>query len=151
MKKSKRLVSFLLSAVMIITTFLAVGPVFTIEAEAADITLTDGSWGITQKRVVGTDGTYAKTYAQYQSKFFGGSTTNWPTDIVIPGLSKSDDYTPQGMTYWAAKEWILISAYDANTETDHVKKNSVIYAIDAATTEFVALFKIKNSDGTVNT
>ncbi|MBQ7043203.1 MAG: hypothetical protein IJN78_01210 [Clostridia bacterium] len=142
MKNTKRIVSFLLSAIMVVTTFLAVGPVFTIETAAADSPITIG--GITQQRVVSD---YAKTYAQYQSRFFNGSTTNWPTNIVIPGLSSTEDYTPQGMTYWAAKEWILISAYDASG----AGKNSVIYAIDAATTKFVALFKVVNSDGSVNT
>ena len=44
------------------------------------------------------------------------------------------------------KEWILISAYDASGSGKH----SVIYALDAVTTEFVALFKILNADGSVN-
>lgn len=147
MKNTKRIVSFLLSAIMVITTFLAVGPVFTIEAEAA-ITLGDSNLSITQTRVVGPDGSYAKTYQDYQARFFGGDTDdNWPTNFVIPGLSSSDDYTPQGMTYWAEKEWILISAYDASG----TGRNSVIYALDAVSTEFVALFKIFNSDGSNNT
>ncbi|MBQ3128921.1 MAG: hypothetical protein IJC13_07785 [Clostridia bacterium] len=140
MKTSKRIVSFLLSAIMVVTTFLAVGPVFTIEAEAADITI----GGITQKRVVND---YKLTYQGYRNRFFGGAETNRPTDFVIPGLASTDDYTPQGMTYWAEKEWILISAYHAASSN---KKNSVIYALDAKTTEFVALFNIQNSDGSWN-
>ena len=139
MKTSKRIVSFVLSAIMVVTTFLAVGPVFTINAEAADITL----GGITQKHVVSD---YATKYAQYQKEYFKGAETNWPTDIVIPGLGE-EDYTPQGMTYWKEKGWILISAYDAGDGT----KNSVIYALDVKTGDFVALFKIFNRDGSVNT
>ena len=138
MKNTKRIVSFLLSAIMVVTTFLAVGPVFTIEAEAADITI----GGITQKRVVEN---YEETYRKYQSEYFQGAETNWPTNFVIPGLG-TEDYTPQGMTYWHEKEWILISAYDAGSGT----KNSVIYVLDAKTTDFIALFKIKNSNDTVN-
>lgn len=138
MKTSKRIVSFLLSAIMVVTTFLAVGPVFTIEAEAAT-----SLGGITQEHVVGN---YEAKYKEYQAKFFGeNGADNWPTDMVIPGLSSTVNYTPQGMTYWHAKEWILISAYDAD-EVD----NSVIYAIDIKTGSFVALFKIFNSDGTIN-
>lgn len=148
MKTSKRIVSFLLSAIMVVTTFLAVGPVFTIEAEAADITLSDGNWGITQQRVVAVENeAYKELYADYQARFFGGETDdNWPTNFVIPGLSETDDYVPQGMTYWAEKEWILISAYDKSGQ----KRNSVIYALDAKTTDFVALFKIRNKKGDTN-
>lgn len=51
------------------------------------------------------------------------------------------------MTYWPAKEWLLISAYDASG----AGKNSVIYAIDIKSGKFVALFNVYNSDGSVNT
>lgn len=139
MKTSKRIVSFLLSAIMVVTTFLAVGPVFTIEAEAADITI----GGITQTHVVSG---YEELYKTYQAKYFGGSETNGPTEIVIPGLSQTDNYIPQGMTYWPAKEWILISAYHKGG-TNH----SVIYAIDIVSGDFVALFKILDANGNPNT
>ncbi len=137
MKTSKRIVSFVLSAIMVVTTFLAVGPVFTIEASAIEL------GGISQEHVIAD---YETVYANYQAKYFKGKETNWPTDIVIPGLRQADDYTPQGMTYWPAKEWILISAYDASGNDKH----SVIYAIDINTGDFVALFKLLNIDGTPN-
>ena len=145
MKTTKRIISFLLCAVMVFGMFSGVdfgidSSIFDLEASAADITL----GGITQTRVVSD---YATKYAGYRSKFFTGADTNWPTNFVIPGLSSSNDYTPQGMTYWKAKEWILISAYDASG----AGKNSVIYALDAVTTNFVALFKVYNADGSVNT
>ncbi len=143
MKTGKRVLSFLLSAIMVLSVFAGVGDLsslFDIEASAADITL----GGITQKRVVSN---YENVYAGYRAKYFGDSNTNWPTNFVIPGLSSSDDYTPQGMTYWEEKEWILISAYDASGSG----KNSVIYALDAVTTEFVALFRVFDADGSVNT
>ena len=141
MKTSKRIISLVLCAVMVASTFFCLGPVVSFKAEAAEgITL----GGITQQRVVGN---YEATYRAYQKRFFNGEETNWPTEFVIPGLGKNDDYTPQGMTYWKAKEWILISAYDASGSGKH----SVIYAIDAVTTEFVALFKILNANGSVNT
>lgn len=142
MKVSKRIISFVLSLVMVASTFCGLimfSPETMIEAEAADITL----GGITQQRVVSN---YEATYRAYQKRFFGGEETNWPTNFVIPGLGDNDDYTPQGMTYWKAKEWILISAYDAGGSDP-----SVIYALDVVTTNFVALFKMQNADGTVNT
>ena len=141
MKTSKRIISLVLCAVMVLGTFLSLGPVVSFKAEAAT---TLG--GITQQRVVGTDGSYESLYRSYQKSFFNGEETNWPTNFIIPGLGSSDDYTPQGMTYWKEKEWILISAYDAGGSDP-----SVIYALDAVTTEFVALFKLQNADGTTNT
>ena len=138
MKVSKRIISFVLTLVMVASTFcglIVITP--EIEAEAA-ITL----GGITQQRVVSN---YEATYRAYQKRFFNGEETNWPTNFVIPGLGDADDYTPQGMTYWKAKEWILISAYDAGGSDP-----SVIYALDVVTTNFVALFKIQNADGSVN-
>ena len=139
MKTSKKIISLVLCAVMVASTFLSIGPIVSFEAEAADITL----GGITQKRVVSN---YEATYRAYQKRFFKGEETNWPTNFVIPGLSSADDYTPQGMTYWKAKEWILISAYDASGQG----RNSVIYALDAVSTNMVAVFKIQNADGSVN-
>lgn len=138
---SKRLFSLVLCAVMVVGTFLGVGPVVSFEAEAANGT-TIGDF--TQTRVVGADGSYESLYRGYQKRFFLGEETNWPTDFIIPGLSSSNDYTPQGMTYWKAKEWILISAYHAE---DSNPKPTVIYALDASTTDLVAVFKLKNVGG----
>lgn len=140
MKTSKKIVSLVLCAVMVLSTFCGLG--FVLGDFKADAAITLG--GITQQRVVSN---YESLYAGYQNRFFTGSESNEPTNFVIPGLSSSNDYTPQGMTYWEEKEWILISAYDASGSGKH----SVIYAIDAVTTEFVALFKILNADGSVNT
>ena len=140
MKTMKKTVSLLICAVMVATTVFGAGLASLLKAEAADITI----GGITQKRVVDN---YEATYASYAEKYFSGKDTNGPTNFVIPGLASTDDYTPQGLTYYAAKEWILISAYDASGKG----RNSVIYALDAKTTKFVALFKLLNSDGSANT
>lgn len=145
MKALKKAVALMLCLVMTIGVFAVAG--ITVDdlsglfpkAEAA-ITL----GGITQQRVVSD---YESTYRAYQKRFFNGEETNWPTNFVIPGLGDADDFTPQGMTYWKAKEWILISAYDASGSG----KNSVIYALDVVTTNLVAVFKIQNADGSVNT
>ena len=139
MKTSKRVLSLVLTAIMLVTTFAVALPILKTDASAA-ITL----GGITQTRVVSD---YQTKYAEYANRFFGGKGKSEATNFVIPGLSSSNDYTPQGMTYWKAKDWILISAYDATGEGKH----SVIYALDGKTTNFVALFKVVNADGSVNT
>ena len=143
MKAFKKAVALVLCLVMTVGIFAVSG--ITVDdlsglfpkAEAA-ITL----GGITQQRVVSN---YESTYRAYQKRFFNGEETNWPTNFVIPGLGDADDYTPQGMTYWKAKEWILISAYDAGGSDP-----SVIYALDVVSTDLVAVFKMQNADGSTN-
>ncbi len=142
MKTTKKLLAFMLSALMIFSVAIVPGADLSMFAVEADAAITLG--GITQQRVVSN---YESIYRSYQERFFMGAESNEPTNFVIPGLSSSNDYTPQGMTYWEEKEWILISAYDASGSGKH----SVIYALDAVTTDFVALFKILNADGSVNT
>lgn len=132
MKTSKRILALVLSALMIFSVVIIPGADLSMFGFEADAAVTLG--GITQQRVVDN---YEALYRSYQKRFFAGEETNWPTNFVIPGLGNDDDYTPQGMTYWKAKEWILISAYDAGGSDP-----TVIYALDAVTTEFVALFKI---------
>ncbi len=142
--KGKKVLSIVLSAIMLLAAFNVALPQLKLDVSAADITLSDGDVSITQTHVVSD---YATLYAGYADRFFGGEGKSEATNFVIPGLSSSDDYTPQGMTYWKEKDWILISAYDASGSGKH----SVVYALDGATTEFVALFKILNADGSVNT
>ncbi|MEE1012198.1 MAG: vWA domain-containing protein [Acutalibacteraceae bacterium] len=142
-KATKKAVAIMLCFVMTFGIFAVAGITFDDlsglfpKAEAA-ITL----GGITQQRVVSN---YEATYRAYQKRFFKGEETNWPTNFVIPGLGDADDYTPQGMTYWKAKEWILISAYDAGGSDP-----SVIYALDVVSTDLVAVFKMQNADGSTN-
>lgn len=144
MKAFKKAIALMLCLVMTIGVFAVAG--ITVDdlaglfPKAEAITI----GGITQQRVISN---YESLYRSYQKRFFDGEETNWPTNFVIPGLGSSDDYTPQGMTYWKAKEWILISAYDASGNG----KNSVIYALDAVSTNLVAVFKIQNADGSANT
>lgn len=152
MKTSKKIISMLLCVVMVVSTFCGLG--FVLEdfvAEAAtfnpNITITHAESGIsiTQQRVVGTDNdAYLATYQEYQNRFMNGKMTNAPTNFVIPGLSSSDDYTPQGLAYWEEKDWFLISAYDNSGN----KKASVVYVLDGQTAEFIKLLVLKNTDGT---
>lgn len=135
MKTSKRIISFVLCALMVASCFFCTGKLPELEAKAATV------GNFTQTRVVDQS-----LYKSYQKKFFLGEETNWPTNFVIPGLSSGEDYTPQGMTYWAEEELILISAYDASGSDP-----SVIYALDVVTTNLVAVFEIYNADGTANT
>ncbi len=155
MKALKKAVSLLLCVVMTVSVFAFSGitiddflGLFAPKAEAYTNT-TIGR--ITQQQVVGTSGSINGVlardfwYSVYANGYFNGHSE--PTNMVIPGLGDSNDYTPQGMTYWPAKNWVLMSAYDASGQG----RASCIYAIDVSTGKFVALFNIYNADGSVNT
>ncbi|MBQ5592424.1 MAG: hypothetical protein IIU80_05710 [Clostridia bacterium] len=128
MKISKKFLSFILSAIITATTFFAVGPVFSVKADAA-ITIN----GITQADIDITK------YDNNRKNFFGGENTNWPTEFVLPGL----DYplTPQSVTYWEKRDWVLVSARNTQGSSHY------IFALDAKSADFVALFKIWGPTG----
>ncbi len=155
MKALKKAVALMLCLVMTVGIFAVAGitvddlAILFTKAEAYTNT-TIGR--ITQQQVVGTktsvDGVSARDffYGVYANSYFDGHSE--PTNMVIPGLGDGDDYTPQGMTYWPEKNWILMSAYDASGQS----RATAIYAIDVSSGKFVALFNIYNTGGiTVNT
>ena len=138
-----------LCVVMLCSSFACVEPGmidfdFSIKSKAAYENTTIDV--ITQEHVVPN---YEATYAEYAKRLFGGDGVSEPTNIVIPGLGESSNYTPQGMTYWKAKDWILISAYD--DEFVYNNRPSVVYALEGTTGKFVALFYVYNEDGSPNT
>ena len=138
MRKSKRVISLLLTAIMVMTTFVVAAPMLLVDADAA--TTIDG---VTQERVVGTDGSYKSTYDNYAAQYLNGASN--PTNIVIPGLNAAQDYVIQGMTYYPDRDWMLVTAYHSDGNA-----SSKIFALDAATGEFVAMFSFLNPDGSTN-
>lgn len=93
---------------------------------------------------------YLSKNSNYNSRYFGGKAvsldgSNGMPDMCIPGLSKNDDMIPQGITYYKDKNWLLISAYSSK-ENNEKNRPSVVYALDFNTGEYVAEFKIYNSD-----
>ncbi len=144
MRKSKRIISLLLTAIMVATTFVVAIPTLLVDADAA-VTID----GVTQERVVGTDGSYATTYDNYAAAYLNGASN--PTNIVIPGLNAAQDYVIQGMTYYPKRDWMLVTAYH-NVADGETTQSSKVFALDAATGEFVAMFSFINVDGTtINT
>ena len=134
--KGKKVLSLVLAAIMLATTFNMALPMLKLDASAADGYVTNGtiaSTGITQTRVVDTTNeAYKATYAAYASDYLDGCSE--PTDIVIPGLDPNQDYVIQGMTYYPKEDWFFVTAYhnDGNA-------SSKVFCLDAATGEFVAL------------
>ncbi|GEM_PF-5089979 len=58
-------------------------------------------------------------------------------NMCIPGLTKAENMIPQGMTYWPAKNRVLVSAYDRAKEG-----YSVVYALDFDSGKYVAEYRL---------
>lgn len=139
MKKNKifrKAMAVLLSFVMLVTCFTVAIPMIKAQGETIN--------GISQTRVV-PDGTYQSVYASYAAAYLNGYSE--PTELVIPGLTQDDNYVVQGITYYPEKNWVLITAYH-NSDSP---QPSMVYCIDVATGDFVAMFSFKNVDGSANT
>ena len=67
--------------------------------------------------------------------------SNGTPDLCIPGLSSTDNMIPQGLTYYKAKNWVLIASYKNGGGSP-----SVIYALSLETGRFVAQFNLYNND-----
>ena len=147
-KKGARVLSLVLAVIMAATVFGVALPEFKLNASAAgSITTQDGLETITQTQIVTSD--RQNTYDNYATKFLDGASR--PTDIVIPGLPEAQDYTIQGMTYYAPRDWMLVTAYhNYNSKKDAKQFSSKVFAIDAATGEFVAMFSFLNPGGSEN-
>lgn len=143
MKKNKifrKVMSLLLSLAIIVGTFSICLPFLKLDAGA--ITTSDGTnETVTQTQIVTTD--RETTYNSYAAQYLNGAGES--TGIVIPGLSTSEDYVIQGMTYYPQKDWMLVTAYH-NDGT----YSSKVFCLDAATGEFVAMLSFLNVDGSVN-
>ena len=138
--KGKKVLSFVLAAIMLATTFNIALPMLKLDASAAG-TID----GVTQTAVV-EDRT---TYNTYASNYLGGA--SYSTGIVIPGLDPAQDYVIQGMTYYPKRDWMLVTAYhNYDSENDAEQFSSKVFALDASTGEFVAMFSFLNVDGSVN-
>lgn len=135
-KTMKKVLSLLLSFVMLVTCFSVAIPMAKAQGETIN--------GITQTRIV-PDGTYQSVYASYAAAYLNGY--GEPTELVIPGLSADDNYVVQGITYYPAKDWVLVTAYH-NSDSP---SPSMVYCIDVKTGDFVAMFSFKNVDGSPNT
>ncbi|ARU63660.1 hypothetical protein CBW65_23545 [Tumebacillus avium] len=90
---------------------------------------------VTQQSVVGTP---SGSFPEY-STFFSKSTSG----PLVPALAQ--DLVPQGMTYAASKNWLLVSHYREDG------KSSMLTAIDAATGKLVKSMTLYNQNGTPST
>ena len=94
---------------------------------------------------------YAKEYYNQTAVPLDGS--DGSADLVIPGLNREDNMVPQGIAWYPAKNWILISSYYKADQDDFPESSrvpSVIFALDAATGKLIAQFDLYNENGEKN-
>ncbi|MBO5065772.1 MAG: VWA domain-containing protein [Clostridia bacterium] len=159
MKTSKRVISLVLTAIMVMTSFAVGFPSLKIDTEAGTVQYdANGNIiidGVSQARVVQKDNdAYKTTYDNYAAQYLNGASV--PTNIVIPGLNAKytdkttnqddpGDYVVQGMTYYPGRDWMLVTAYHSDGNA-----SSKVFALDAKTGDFVAMFSFINTDGSDN-
>ena len=165
--KGKKVLSFVLAAIMLVTTFSVAVPVLKLDTNAAEMTYdSEGNIiidGVTQKQIVTKNNATAilntQKYDEYAANYLGGA--GYSTGIVIPGLNATHkdktvnvtdkgDYVIQGMTYYPARDWFLVTAYHSDAEK--VTENTLdvasrVFALDASTGKFVAMFSFLDPDG----
>ncbi|MBQ5825439.1 MAG: hypothetical protein IIW48_11620, partial [Clostridia bacterium] len=93
---------------------------------------------------------YEDANADYAAKYFAAMAqpmdgTNGNPDLCVPGLNLGDNMVPQGVAYYEAKNWLLVSAY-YKSGTDALTRPSVIFALDMATGKMVGEYHIYKSE-----
>ncbi len=92
---------------------------------------------------------YKEANVDYAAKYFAAMAqpmdgSNGTPDLCIPGLKLGDNMVPQGVAYYEAKNWLLVSSYYKDAETDSYP--CYIYALDFTTGQMVAEYKLKEAE-----
>lgn len=114
-------------------------------------TMPDNNFNYSQNHTVSD---YASKNAKYENEYFGGEAaaldgTKGTVDLCVPGLKNGENMVPQGVAYYAKKNWLLISSYYKDAKTDSYP--CMIFALDFDTGELVAEYKLKDADSSTFT
>ncbi len=147
------------AAAIFLTFILSIGLTYTVSAGriGAENSADPYAYVYTGRHVIYN---YQERHSSYVPMYYLGFGTpmdgrNYMADMIIPGLSREDNMIPQGITYYPAKNQILISAYYKNVDTsdpdyDRIKAHerpSVIFAINFDTGRLEAVYNLYRSDG----
>lgn len=116
----KKCIPMLLALAMVLSLFVGVVPA---TAAAA------GGYDYPQEAVV--------TNENMSSQFSQFARYATASGIVVPGLTKSSNLVPQGLTYWAEKGWFLVSLENRDSS-----RGSIIAALDKETGKLVAQYEL---------
>ena len=137
----RKCITMLLALVMVVSLFAGVVPTsaaaagsnYTQVPVVTDDTNADGS---------AASDAYKKAYPDYMA--------NAAPDVVLPGLTDGENLVPQGIAYWAAKNWLLVSYYVDKYDSANAGA-AVIAALDLNTNQTVGVYKFTKADGSAFT
>lgn len=137
----RKCITMLLALVMVVSLFAGVVPTsaaaagsnYTQVPVVTDDTNADGS---------AASDAYKKAYPEYMA--------NAAPDVVLPGLTDGENLVPQGIAYWAEKNWLLVSYYVDKYDSANAGA-AVIAALDLNTNQTVGVYKFTKADGSAFT
>lgn len=137
----RKCITMLLALVMVVSLFAGVVPT---SAAAAGSNYTQIPVVTSDTNADGTAASdaYKKAYPEYMA--------NAAPDVVLPGLTDGENLVPQGIAYWAAKNWLLVSYYVDKYDSANAGA-AVIAALDLNTNQTVGVYKFTKADGSAFT
>ena len=137
----RKCITMLLALVMVVSLFAGVVPT---SAAAAGSNYTQVPVVTDDTNADGTAASdaYKKAYPEYMA--------NAAPDVVLPGLTDGENLVPQGIAYWAEKNWLLVSYYVDKYDSANVGA-AVIAALDLNTNQTVGVYKFTKADGSAFT
>lgn len=137
----RKCITMLLALVMVVSLFAGVVPT-SAAAAGSNYTQAQVVTGDTNADGTAASDAYKKAYPEYMA--------NAAPDVVLPGLTDGENLVPQGIAYWAANNWLLVSYYvDKSDKAD--AGAAVIAALDLSTNQTVGVYKFTKADGSAFT
>lgn len=137
----RKCITMLLALVMVVSLFAGVVPT---SAAAAGSNYTQAQVVTDDTNADGTAASdaYKKAYPEYMA--------NAAPDVVLPGLTDGENLVPQGIAYWAEKNWLLVSYYVDKYDSANAGA-AVIAALNLNTNQTVGVYKFTKADGSAFT
>lgn len=137
----RKCITMLLALVMVVSLFAGVVPT---SAAAAGSNYTQVPVVTDDTNADGTAASdaYKKAYPDYMA--------NAAPDVVLPGLTDGENLVPQGIAYWAEKNWLLVSYYVDKYDSVNAGA-AVIAALDLNTNQTVGVYRFTKADGSAFT
>lgn len=137
----KKCITMLLALVMVVSLFAGVVPT-SAAAAGSNYTQTQVVTDDTNADGTAASDAYKKAYPDYMA--------NAAPDVVLPGLTDGENLVPQGIAYWAEKNWLLVSYYVDKYDSADAGA-AVIAALDLNTNQTVGVYKFTKADGSAFT
>lgn len=137
----RKCITMLLALVMVVSLFAGVVPT-SAAAAGSNYTQAPVVTGDTNADGTAASDAYKKAYPDYMA--------NAAPDVVLPGLTDGENLVPQGIAYWAEKNWLLVSYYVDKCDSANAGA-AVIAALDLNTNQTVGVYKFTKADGSAFT